>query len=176
MLIDRRGNVKLCDFGLARAFQVPIPAYTHEVVTMYYRPPEILIGMERYATPVDIWSAGCVFAEIVTLRPLFDGASELGMLRRIFGCLGAPSARTWPQGAVWLAGCKLRPQTPAGRALPTRVPGLCRSGVDLLERMVVCNPGARISAAAALRHPYFAHGGAAAAVPPRLGPARQTAR
>ena len=69
--------LKLGDFGLARAFGIPVRKYTHEVVTLWYRSPEILLGGKQYSTPVDIWSVGCIFAEMVNLHPLFPGDSEI---------------------------------------------------------------------------------------------------
>jgi cyclin-dependent kinase 2 len=64
LLVDSEGNVKLADFGLARAFALPVKTYTHEVVTLWYRAPEILLGASSYSTPIDIWSIGCIFAEM----------------------------------------------------------------------------------------------------------------
>jgi serine/threonine protein kinase len=64
LLIDKNGNIKLADFGLARAFGVPIRTLTHEVLTLWYRAPEILLGQKEYSTPVDIWSIGCIFFEL----------------------------------------------------------------------------------------------------------------
>ena len=84
LLIDRHGQLKLADFGLARAFVLPIRTFTHEVVTLWYRAPEILLGSKQYSTPVDIWSVGCIFAEMVNRRPLFSGDSEIDQLFRIF--------------------------------------------------------------------------------------------
>ena len=66
LLIDQKGNIKLADFGLARAFGIPVRTYTHEVVTLWYRAPEILLGARQYACPVDIWSLGTIFAEMCT--------------------------------------------------------------------------------------------------------------
>ncbi|RLO00851.1 hypothetical protein DYB28_012093, partial [Aphanomyces astaci] len=71
LLLDLQGNLKLADFGLARAFGIPIRNYTHEVVTLWYRAPEILLGGSHYATAVDIWSIGCIFAEMFNRKPLF---------------------------------------------------------------------------------------------------------
>ena len=71
LLIDKEGFLKLADFGLARAFGIPVRSYTHEVVTLWYRAPEILLGSIQYSTPVDMWSVGCIFAEMVTRKPLF---------------------------------------------------------------------------------------------------------
>lgn len=77
LLIDGDGNVKLADFGLARAFGLPVKTYTHEVVTLWYRAPEILLGAKEYSTPIDIWSIGCIFAEMAQRRALFIGDSEI---------------------------------------------------------------------------------------------------
>lgn len=76
LLINREGILKLADFGLARAFGIPVKNFTHEVVTLWYRAPDILMGSKNYSTSVDIWSVGCIFAEIVNRRPLFMGQNE----------------------------------------------------------------------------------------------------
>ena len=76
LLIERSTNtLKLADFGLARAFGIPVRQYTHEVITLWYRAPEILLGAKHYSTPVDLWSIGCIFAEMVNQKPLFPGDS-----------------------------------------------------------------------------------------------------
>ena len=77
LLIDESRNLKLADFGLARAFGIPLRAYTHEVVTLWYRAPEILMGSKHYSTAVDMWSIGCIFAEMVLKKPLFPGMPPL---------------------------------------------------------------------------------------------------
>ncbi len=84
VLIDQHGNLKLADFGLARAFGLPMRTYTHEVVTLWYRSPEILLGSKHYSTAVDIWSVGCIFAEMANRHPLFPGDSEIDEIFRIF--------------------------------------------------------------------------------------------
>ncbi|CAD5115197.1 DgyrCDS4191 [Dimorphilus gyrociliatus] len=84
LLIDKNGAIKLADFGLARAFGVPVRVYTHEVVTLWYRAPEVLLGSARYSTPVDMWSIGCIFAEMSNRKPLFQGDSEIDQILRIF--------------------------------------------------------------------------------------------
>ncbi|MQM05164.1 hypothetical protein Taro_037974 [Colocasia esculenta] len=97
LLIDRRTNaLKLADFGLARAFGIPVRTFTHEVVTLWYRAPEILLGSRHYSTPVDVWSVGCIFAEMVNQRPLFPGDSEIDELFKIFRIMGTPNEETWP--------------------------------------------------------------------------------
>ncbi|CAL1281971.1 unnamed protein product, partial [Larinioides sclopetarius] len=84
LLIDQQGAIKIADFGLARAFGIPVRVYTHEVVTLWYRAPEVLLGSPRYSTPIDIWSIGCIFAEMANKAPLFRGDSEIDQLYRIF--------------------------------------------------------------------------------------------
>merc|ERR1719271_1550738 len=99
LLIDKNGRIKVADFGLARAFNVPIKPFTHEVVTLWYRAPEILLGIDRYSTPVDIWSCGCIFAEMATGKALFPGDSEIDTLFKIFQVLGTPCAGSLSRGA-----------------------------------------------------------------------------
>lgn len=84
LLIDSNGGLKLADFGLARAFCVPVRPYTHEVITLWYRAPEILLGSQNYSIPVDMWSTGCIFAEMAAGAPLFPGDSEIDQLYKIF--------------------------------------------------------------------------------------------
>ena len=84
LLIDKQGNLKLADFGLARAIGIPVRTYTHEIVTLWYRAPEVLLGSKHYSTAVDMWSVGCIFAEMATGTPLFPGDSEIDELFKIF--------------------------------------------------------------------------------------------
>ncbi|KAJ5751545.1 uncharacterized protein N7511_008510 [Penicillium nucicola] len=90
------GNLKLADFGLARAFGGPLRTYTHEVATLWYRSPELLLGDRQYSTGVDMWSIGAIFAEMCTRVPLFPGCSELDEIFKIFRLLGTPDEETWP--------------------------------------------------------------------------------
>ncbi|KAG0570974.1 hypothetical protein M758_6G193200 [Ceratodon purpureus] len=155
LLIDRRTNaLKLADFGLARAFGIPVRTFTHEVVTLWYRAPEILLGSCHYSTPVDVWSVGCIFAEMVTQRPLFPGDSEIDELFRIFRLLGTPTEETWP-GVTSLPDFKSAfPKWPA-KSVGSVVPGLEPLGIDLLAKMLILEPSRRITARTALEHEYF---------------------
>lgn len=90
LLINREGELKLADFGLARAFGIPVRSYTHEVVTLWYRSPDVLLGSRKYSTPVDIWSVGCIFAEMINGKPLFTGTSEATQIETIFKLMGPP--------------------------------------------------------------------------------------
>lgn len=84
LLVNADYVLKIADFGLARALGVPVRALTHEVVTLWYRSPEVLMGQPRYALGLDLWSVGCIFAELYSSRPLFDGDSEIDQLFHIF--------------------------------------------------------------------------------------------
>ncbi|XP_030943533.1 cell division control protein 2 homolog isoform X2 [Quercus lobata] len=155
LLIDRRTNaLKLADFGLARAFGIPVRTFTHEVVTLWYRAPEILLGSRHYSTPVDVWSVGCIFAEMVNQRALFPGDSEIDELFKIFRVLGTPNDNTWP-GVTSLPDYKSTfPKWPS-KDLATVVPSLDSAGVDLLSKMLCFDPSRRITARSALEHEYF---------------------
>ena len=83
-------EVKIADFGLARAFSIPIKPYTKDVVTLYYRAPELLLKMNEYATPIDIWSVGCIFAELVNKKAFFAANKEMMLLNEVFRVLGLP--------------------------------------------------------------------------------------
>ncbi|VDM24202.1 unnamed protein product, partial [Hydatigera taeniaeformis] len=97
VLVDvDRSVVKLADFGLARCFSYPLRALTHEVVTQWYRCPEVLLGVTRYCCGVDIWAMGCIFAEMATGDPLFCGDSEIDQLFCIFRMRGLPKKDDWP--------------------------------------------------------------------------------
>ncbi|KAF7077635.1 hypothetical protein CFC21_082167, partial [Triticum aestivum] len=155
LLIDRRTNsLKLADFGLARAFGIPVRTFTHEVVTLWYRAPEILLGARQYSTPVDVWSVGCIFAEMVNQKPLFPGDSEIDELFKIFRIMGTPNEETWP-GVSSLPDYKSAfPKWPSVD-LATVVPTLEPLGLDLLSKMLCLDPTRRINARTALEHEYF---------------------
>ncbi|KAL5032465.1 Cyclin-dependent kinase catalytic subunit, variant 2 [Batrachochytrium dendrobatidis] len=154
LLIDQHGMLKLADFGLARAFGIPLRTYTHEVVTLWYRSPEILLGSKHYSTAVDIWSVGCIFAEMVIKHPLFPGDSEIDEIFRIFRALGTPTETTWP-GFSSLPDYKPNFPTWSPQSMTELVPNLDMDGLDLLQRMLAYDPAARISAKRAMNHPYF---------------------
>ncbi|ESP03930.1 hypothetical protein LOTGIDRAFT_230226 [Lottia gigantea] len=154
LLIDNKGVIKLADFGLARAFGIPVRVYTHEVVTLWYRAPEILLGSPRYSTPVDMWSIGCIFAEMVTKRPLFHGDSEIDQLFRVFRTLTTPTDETWP-GVTALPDYKNNFPKWKTNQLASSVKQLDNVGLDLLLRTLEYDPAKRISAKEALNHSYF---------------------
>lgn len=156
LLINREGQLKLADFGLARAFGIPVRSYTHEVVTLWYRAPDVLLGSRKYSTPVDIWSVGCIFAEMANGRPLVAGTSEADQLDRIFRLLGTPTVQDYP-GIVDLPDYTpdLPPYPPPRNGLAALVPTLNETGVDLLNKMLQYDPARRITAQEALEHVFF---------------------
>lgn len=155
ILLTSDGTLKIADFGLARAFQVPMHTYTHEVITLWYRAPEILLGEKHYSPAVDIWSVGCIFAELARGRVLFRGDSEIGQLFEIFQLLGTPVDNSWPGVSKLPDYRDVFPRWP-GSSLNSAIPTLDSEGVDLLASMLRYNPTERISAKEALRHPWFA--------------------
>ncbi|KAJ1722094.1 Cyclin-dependent kinase catalytic subunit [Coemansia erecta] len=154
LLIDQKGMLKIADFGLGRAFGVPLRVYTHEVVTLWYRSPEILMGSRHYSIGMDMWSIGCIFAEMVQRRPLFPGDSEIDEIFKIFRILGTPTEKVWPDVTLLPDYKKSFPQWQP-KNLSTLLPGLDADGIDLLKHMLIYDPARRISAKQALAHPYF---------------------
>jgi len=154
LLIDRHGYLKLADFGLARAVCIPVRPYTHEVITLWYRAPEILLGSQAYSMPVDIWSAGCIFAEMLAKRPLFPGDSEIDQLFRIFRTLGTPTEETW-RGCTALPDFKNNFPQWNKQDLKKIITGADPLAIDLLEQMLIYEPNHRICARMALQHQYF---------------------
>jgi len=141
---------------LAREYGSPLKSYTPIAVTLWYRAPELLLGIKEYSTPIDIWSVGCIFAEILTLKPFFTGKSEIELLNRIFKVLGTPNDTIWP-GYSELPGVKrvqfvevkynyLRKNF--GATLSDR-------GFSLLNRLLTYDPQRRVSAAEALEEDWF---------------------
>ncbi|PSC68206.1 cyclin-dependent kinase G-2-like isoform X1 [Micractinium conductrix] len=155
LLFTHGGQLKLCDYGLARYFQPWQENYTPGVVTLWYRAPEVLLGAETYTEAVDLWSCGCILAELLRNDPLFPGRTEAAMLEMMSGLLGAPSERIWPGwGELPLAGSFRLPTQPYNY-LRKEFPSLSDAGVDLLNRLLTYDPERRITARQALRHPYF---------------------
>ncbi|KAI8579727.1 hypothetical protein K450DRAFT_241224 [Umbelopsis ramanniana AG] len=154
LLIDKTGKLTIADLGLSRAFGIPMRTYTHEVITLWYRSPEILLGSKHYSTSVDMWSVGCIFAEMVTLRPLFPGDSQIDQLFRIFRVLGTPTEDHW-KGVTTLP--DYSPTFPQwkGEELTNIEEYLGPNGTKLWKSLLAYDPAHRISAKACMEHPYF---------------------
>ncbi|CAN6464187.1 unnamed protein product [Victoria cruziana] len=165
LLLNNRGELKICDFGLARQYGSPLREYTRLVVTLWYRAPELLLGARLYSTAIDMWSLGCIMAELLAKEPLFPGKTETDQLDKIFRILGTPNEKIWP-GYAKLPGAKcnfvrqpynkLREKFPKFTA--TSFSGkstLSDAGFDLLNRLLTYDPEKRITADEALEHKWF---------------------
>ncbi|KAG2489155.1 hypothetical protein HYH03_012381 [Edaphochlamys debaryana] len=165
ILIDMRGTVKLADFGLARPFNAENEAgFTNRVITLWYRPPELLLGAVKYGGEVDMWSVGCIFAELLTGKPLFPGKDDLDQMDKIFQIMGAPTEHTWP--GVTTLGLKnyknvvldkYNRQHRLRETIRQKAGGkqIGEGAVLLLEKMLCLDPKRRISAADAVMDPYL---------------------
>jgi len=156
LLINEHDNLKLADFGLARAFGIPMRTYTHEVVTLWYRAPEVLLGSRHYSTAIDMWSVGCIFAEMaMNGQPLFPGDSEIDEIFKIFRILGTPTEEIWP-GVIQLPDYKPSFPSWSRQDLSKIVSALDPEGLDFLQWTLTYDTAKRISAKRAMQHPYFA--------------------
>ncbi|KAM4566164.1 serine/threonine-protein kinase NLK isoform 1-T2 [Odontesthes bonariensis] len=161
LLVNSNCVLKICDFGLARVEESDESRHmTQEVVTQYYRAPEILMGSRHYSNSIDIWSVGCIFAELLGRRILFQAQSPIQQLDLITDLLGTPSMeamRTACEGARAhiLRGPHKQPSLPVLYTLSSQA---THEAVHLLCRMLVFDPAKRISAKDALAHPYLDEG------------------
>ena len=155
LLINTKGQLKLADFGLARAFGIPVNTFSNEVVTLWYRAPDVLLGSRTYNTSIDIWSAGCIMAEMYSGRPLFPGTTNEDQLLKIFRLMGTPSERSWP-GITQYPEYKANWPNMATQEWGNIIKEIRedRLGQDLLKKMLQLRPESRISAADALRHAW----------------------
>ncbi|XP_026215254.1 cyclin-dependent kinase 6 [Anabas testudineus] len=149
ILVSSLGEIKIADFGLARIYTFNI-ALTPGVVTLWYRAPEVLLN-SVYMSSVDMWSAGCIFAELFLLRPLFQGYSEVQQLQKIFEVIGLPDEEDWPKDSPLAYSVNLAPKGSCINLLPNLGP----DESDLLAQCLAFGPNRRISAAKALAHPFF---------------------
>lgn len=150
ILVDIKNNIlKVADFGLGRTFGLPIRVYTHEVVTLWYRAPEVLLNTQRYGCPIDMWSVACIFAEMAGGKPLFQGDSEIDQLFHIFRILTTPNENTWP-GVSELKDYKPSFPTWSENILKKSVKNINNMGLDLLQKMLIYDPSKRINARDAL--------------------------
>lgn len=135
---------------------IPIRAYTHEVVTLWYRAPEILLGQDTYAPAVDMWSIGTIFCEMLSRKALWMGDSEIDELYKIFKDLGTPDESVW-SGVSRLKNFNADFPKWRRRTIAHRVPRLAEDadGLDLISRMLMYQPSQRITAREALAHRWF---------------------
>jgi len=156
LLLTNKGMLKLADFGLAREFSDPPDCYTTNVVTLWYRAPELLLGATLYSSAIDMWSGGCIFGELLLHKPLLPGKSEEHQLQLICELLGTPNEKIWPEVVTlplhrrWVppAGCEYN-------NLAVRFPDATDGCLDLMNRLLTFNPTRRITATSCLQHSYF---------------------
>ncbi|KAL7370208.1 hypothetical protein ABVT39_022200 [Epinephelus coioides] len=159
LLISYLGELKLADFGLARSKSIPSQTFSSEVVTLWYRPPDVLLGSTDYSTALDIWGAGCIFVEMLQGAPAFPGVTDVfEQLKKIWMVLGVPTEDSWP-GVSQLPNYKpeffLHSKPKQLRSVWKRLDQLPYKTEDLVQRMLKGVPADRISAQDSLRHPYF---------------------
>lgn len=155
LLINNKGALKLADFGLARAFGIPVNTFSNEVVTLWYRAPDVLLGSRTYNTSIDIWSAGCIMAEMYTGRPLFPGTTNEDQLQKIFRLMGTPTEGLWP-GVSKYPEYKTDWQIYHIQEMKSFLPQIDPVGIKLISSMLQLRPEARVSAKKALEHEWFA--------------------
>uniref|UniRef100_A0ACD5ZY31 Uncharacterized protein n=1 Tax=Avena sativa TaxID=4498 RepID=A0ACD5ZY31_AVESA len=158
LLISGDKLLKIADFGLARPFTRD-GSFTNHVITLWYRPPELLLGATNYAEAVDIWSVGCIFAEFLLRKPLFPGRTEQEQLSKIFELCGYPNEDNWPGASKLPLYKTIHPATPTKRRVRDILKNFDCHAVELIDRMLILNPSQRISAHDALSATYFIHYG-----------------
>jgi serine/threonine protein kinase len=163
LLISKTGELKIADFGLARLVTDKRKDLTPTVITLWYRPPEILLGLKKYDSKADMWSVGCVLAELLNGRPLFPASSEPEMLKSIWNFCGYPSEKSWPQFKQLLASgphralfANFKPSTKDFRTSWRELrPDASELELQLLSGLLHLDPQQRLSADEAALHKWF---------------------
>ncbi|VVA95186.1 unnamed protein product [Arabis nemorensis] len=153
LLIGPNGQLKLADFGLARIFGSPGRKFTHQVFARWYRAPELLFGAKHYGAAVDVWAAGCIFAELLLRRPFLQGNSDIDQLSKIFTAFGTPKEDQWPD--MLCLPDYVEYQSVTAPSLRSLFPTVSEDALDLLSKMFTYDPKCRISIHEALQHRYF---------------------
>ena len=167
LLFDMQGNLKLSDFGLARNFGSPV-AMTSEVQTLWYRPAELLFGSNFYSSSIDMWAAGCIFAEMILRVPLFQGETDIDQLSKIFNVVGTPNEENWPNAKTLPKFIRFEHRDPmdlrplfSSKIVNTNHANDSTSRnergtpLDLLLKLLTLDPMKRLTAEQALQHKYF---------------------
>ncbi|XP_071941734.1 cyclin-dependent kinase 14-like isoform X2 [Antedon mediterranea] len=158
ILISENGELKLADFGLARAKSIPSKTYSHEVVTLWYRPPDVLLGSKDYSIQLDMWGVGCIFVEMITGQALFPGMKDFkDQLERIFKTLGTPTEQSWPGVSSLRYYKEACVKSYRQKSLRTSIPKLCKIpwAAELAEQLLQMDPKRRIDTKVSMLHQYF---------------------
>ncbi|KAJ2747629.1 kinase subunit of RNA polymerase II carboxy-terminal domain kinase I [Coemansia sp. BCRC 34301] len=158
LLVNQQGQVKYVDFGLARSFHhTRMQELTNRVITLWYRPPELLLGTTLYGPEVDIWSLGCVLLELFTKKPAFQGQNDIDQLEQIFKLLGTPSPAIWESLKKLPWACYMTPTARYENRMRVMLSSkMSACAVDLISWMLSLDPAARPSAGQCLGHSFFA--------------------
>ncbi|CAL6067954.1 Kinase [Hexamita inflata] len=148
---ENRPVLKIADFGLARGAGIQVRSYSHWVVTLWYRCPEVLLGCKKYNYSIDIWSVGCIFYELVTNKILFLGQNEKEQIIQIFQTFGASNENVFKGLPLW----EKEFINYFGSKSPELLSEFDETGRDLFLKMMKMDPEQRISAKECLEHPYF---------------------
>lgn len=158
LLLNSNCDLKICDFGLARGTSVEADyELTEYVVTRWYRAPEVMCSCQEYDVAIDVWSVGCILAELHGRKPLFPGDDYIKQMNLIFNVLGTPQSRedmkfiTNEKAAEYIKSLKKKNKQPFASLYPNANP----LALDLMEKMLVFNPRRRITVDEALAHPYL---------------------
>ena len=158
ILINNKGKIKLADFGLARYYHAEDEKrmYTNKVITLWYRAPELLLGEERYGPPIDMWSCGCIFAELFNRKTLFMASREIELLDKICQLCGTPSPAVWPDVTKLSLFNSFKPKQYYRRRLKDEFENkLPYDALELLDKLLILDPNKRITAAQSLKHQFF---------------------